>query len=74
MFADLADLQTHYYRLEHITRGANQALNDCSLKNILRELAKRADQKELDQAKGELEHVKTENAGVSHGSRVEPEE
>ena len=29
VYVDLADLQTKYYRLEPITRGANQALNDC---------------------------------------------
>ena len=50
VFADLSDLQTQYYRLEHITRGANQALNDCGPGNILRVLVKRADQKELHQA------------------------
>ena len=51
VYADLADLQLQYYRLEHITRGANQALNDYGPGNILRELAKRADRKELDQAR-----------------------
>ena len=65
VYHDLADLQTQYYRLEHITRGANQALNDCGPGNILRELAKRVDRKELDQAKKELNHVKTENAHLT---------
>ncbi len=51
--------------MEHITREANQALNDCGPENILRELAKRADRKELDQAKRELEQVKTENAHLN---------
>ena len=74
VFANLADLQTQYYRLEHITKGANQALNDCGPGNILRELAKRADRKELDQAKRELEQVKTKNAGIIHGSGIESEE
>ena len=55
LYDDLADLQTQYYRLEHFTRGANAALNDCGPGNILRELAKRADRKELDHAKRELE-------------------
>ena len=57
MYDDLADLQTQYYRLEHITRGANAPLNDCGLGNILRELAKRADQKELEQMKMENAHL-----------------
>ena len=65
VYADLADLQTRYYWLEHITRGANQALNDYRPGNILRELAKRADRKELDQAKKELDQVKTENAHLT---------
>ena len=65
VFVDLADLQTRYYRLEHITRGAYQALNDCNPGNILRKQAKRADRKELDQAKKELKHIKTENAQLN---------
>ena len=65
VLADLADLQTQYYRLEHITREANQALNDCGPGNILQELTKRADRKELDHAKRELDQVKTENAHLN---------
>jgi hypothetical protein len=59
---ELEELQTQYYRLEHITKGASQALDNCGSGNILRELAKRADRKELDQAKKELDQVRTENA------------
>ena len=44
----LEELQTQYYRLEHITKGANLALGGCGPGNILREIAKRADRKELD--------------------------
>ena len=33
------NLQLQYHRFEHITRGVNQALNDCGPGNILRELA-----------------------------------
>ena len=65
MYDDMADLQTQYHPLEHITRVANQALDDCGPGNILRELAKRADRKELDQAKKKLEQVKMENAQVA---------
>ena len=61
VFDDLMELQMQYYRLEHITRGANHALHDCGPGNILRELAKTADRKELDQAQKELSHAKTEN-------------
>ena len=56
------ELQTQYYRLEHITKGASLALGGCGPGNILREIAKRADRKELDQAKRELDQVRTKNA------------
>ena len=65
VFDDLTDLQTQYYRLDHITRGANHALNNCGPGNILRELAKTADRKELDVAKKKLDQVKTENAHLN---------
>ena len=38
------------------------ALGGCGPDNILREIAKRADRKELDQVKRELDQAKTENA------------
>ena len=47
------------------TGEPTKPLNDCTPGNILRELAKRADRKELDQAKKELEQVKTENAQLN---------
>jgi chromosome segregation ATPase len=59
---ELEELQTQYYRLEHITKRASQALGSCGPGNILRELAKKADWKELDQAKKELDQVRTKNA------------
>ena len=65
IYDDMADLQTQYYRLEHFTRGANQALDDCGPGNILREMAKRADRKDLNQAKKDLEQVKTEDAHLN---------
>ena len=55
VYADLENLRLQYHRLEHITRGVNQALNDCGPGNILWELVNRADRKELDLAKKELE-------------------
>ena len=65
VYADLDNLQLQYHRLEHITRGVNQALDDCGPGNILRELANRADRKELDLAKEELDRVNTENAHLN---------
>jgi hypothetical protein len=58
----LEELQTQYYWLEHITKGASLALGGCGPINILREIAKKADWKELDQVKRELDQAKTENA------------
>ena len=58
----LEELQHQYMRLEHIARGANQALDNCGPGNIVREIAKRADRKELDQARKELDQVRNENA------------
>ena len=59
---ELEELQTQYYWLEHITKGASLALISCRPGNILREIAKRAVRKELDQVKRELDQVKMENA------------
>jgi hypothetical protein len=59
---ELDELQTQYHRLEHITKGANVALGGCGPGNILREIAKRTDQKELYLVKKELDHARTDNA------------
>jgi hypothetical protein len=48
--------------LEHITREASIALGGCGPGNILREIAKKVDRKELDQVKKELEQTQTDNA------------
>ena len=45
---ELMELQNQYFRMEHITRGVNQALNNCGPGNILRELAKRTDRKQVE--------------------------
>ena len=39
VWEELAHLQNHYFRLEHITRGMSMALDNCGPGNILRELA-----------------------------------
>ena len=59
---ELTELQTQFDCLEHITRGARQALGGCGPENIIREIAKRADRKELEQAKRELNQARLENA------------
>ena len=45
-----------------LSPGANQTLDNCGPGNIIREIAKRADRRELEQAKKELEQVRNENA------------
>ena len=62
----LEDLQTQYFRLEHIAKGANHALDNCGPGNILWELAKRADRKELEQAKTENAHLIAQVAAMTH--------
>ena len=59
---DLTEIQAQFHRLEYIARGASQALGGCGPGNIIREIAKRADRKELEQAKKELEQTRLENA------------
>ena len=59
---DLTEILTQFHRLEHIARGASQALGGCGPGNIIREIAKRADWKELEQARKELDQARLENA------------
>ena len=59
---ELEELQTQYHRLEHITKGASLALGGCGPENTLREIAKRADRKELEQARKELDQTRMDNA------------
>ena len=70
----LEDLQTQYFRLEHIARGANQALDNCGPGNILRELAKRADRKELEQARTENAHLTAQVAAMTQELSQKSEE
>lgn len=58
---ELEELQTQYYRLEHIIKGASLAVGGCRPGNILREIAKRADRKELEQARRELDQARMDN-------------
>ena len=50
---ELAELQTQYYRMEHITKGENRALDNYRPGNILRELAKKAHRKNIEQLETE---------------------
>jgi hypothetical protein len=51
--AEIFALQNEYWRLEHITRGANKALGNCSAGNILRELAKKTDRSKVEALENE---------------------
>ena len=70
----MEELQTQYFRLEHIVRGANHALDDCGPGNILRELAKRADRKELEQARTENAHLAAQVAAMTQELSQKSEE
>jgi hypothetical protein len=59
------ELQHQYSRLKHIAKGASHALDNCGPGNILRELAKRADQKELEQVKTEKAHLTAQVAAMA---------
>ena len=58
----LEEVQRQYKRLEHIAQGANQALDNCGPGNIVREIARTANRRELEQTRTELEQVRNENA------------
>ena len=45
---ELTELPNQYFRMEHITRGVNRALDNCEPGNILRELAKQTDRKQVE--------------------------
>ena len=45
---ELTELQIQYFRMEHITRGVNRALGNYRPRNILRELAKQTNRKEVE--------------------------
>jgi hypothetical protein len=62
VYDELDDLQAQYHRLEHITKGASTALGGCGPRNIIREIAKRTDRKELEQVKRELDQARMDNA------------
>ena len=70
----LEEVQRQYKRLEHIAQGANQSLDNCGPGNIVREIARRADQRELEQARTELEQVRNENALLQAQVTAMPEE
>ena len=59
---NLTEMQVEYHRLEFVVRGASQALGGCRPGNIIREINRRADRRELEQAKKELEQARLENA------------
>ena len=45
---ELTGLQNQYFRMEHITRKVNWALDNCGPGNIFRELAKQTDRKKVE--------------------------
>ena len=70
----MEELQHQYSRLEHIARGANQALDNCGPGNILQELAKRADRQELKQVKSKNAHLTAQVAAMAQELSQKSEE
>ena len=71
---ELAELQTQYYWMEHITRGTNMALDNCGPENILRELAKKADRKEIEQLRMEKAQLAVQVAAMTQELSQKSEE
>ena len=51
--------------MEHITQGVNRALDNCGPGNILREVAKRADQKEIEKLETEKAQLAAQVAAMT---------
>jgi hypothetical protein len=62
VYDELDELQAQYHRLEYITKGTSTTLGGCGPGNIIREIAKRTDRKELEQVTRELDLARTDNA------------
>ena len=59
------ELQDQYFRMEHITRGVNQTLDNCGPRNILRELAKRTDWKQVETLETEKAQLAAQVASMT---------
>ena len=70
---ELTELETHY-RMEHITRGANRALDNRGPGNILWELAKRVDQKEIEKLETEKAQLAAQVAAITQKLSQKSEE
>jgi hypothetical protein len=62
VYDELDELQAQYHRLEHLTKGASTVRGGCRPENIVREITKRTDRKELEEVKREFDLAKTDNA------------
>ena len=71
---ELAELQTKYYRMKHITWGVNRALDNYGPENILRELAKRADRNEIEKLETEKAQLVAHVAAMTQEPSQKSEE
>ena len=60
--------------MEHITRGVNKALGNCGPGNILRELPKRTDRKQVETLKTEKTHLAAQVAAMTRELAQKSEE
>ena len=51
--------------MEHLTRGVSRALDNCGSENILRELVKRADRKEIEKLETKMAQLATHIAAMT---------
>ena len=70
----MTELQNQYFRMEHITRGVNRALGNCGPGNILRELAKRTDRKQVEALETEKAQLAAQVAAMTRELAQKSEE
>ena len=71
---ELMELQNQYFQMEHITRGVNRALGNCGPGNILRELAKRTDRKQVEALETEKAQLAAQVAAMTRELAQKSEE
>ena len=71
---ELTELQNQCFRMEHIARGVNRALDNCGPGNILRELAKPMDRKKFKALETEKAQLAAEVAAMTQELTQKSEE
>ena len=71
---ELTELQNQYFRMEHITRGVNRALGNCGPGNILQEVAKRTNRKQVEALETEKAQLAAQVAAMTRELAQKSEE